>query len=232
MINEITMDSGLKALPLEDRPRERLVNFGAKALSNSELLAILIRTGTNQKSALELASEILAKLGGMRGLTHSEIAELKTIKGIGESKACQIIASLELAKRINNQPLHGYQKFSAPDDVYNYVIAELAFAEREHFLVLGLNSKNYIIGKHLVSIGTLNQTLVHPREVFNWAIKNKCAHIIIVHNHPSGSVEPSEEDIRLTARIINAGKIIGIDVLDHVIVSRDAYYSLKANEKM
>ncbi len=226
------MSNVMKALPFEDRPRERLLNFGPKALSNSELLAILIRTGTSGKSALNLASEVLLKLGGVRGLTHSEIGELKQIKGIGKSKACQIIASLELARRINCQPVHGYYHFTSPADVYDYVIAELAFEEREHFIVVGLNTKNYIIGKHLVSVGTLNQTLVHPREVFSWAIKNKCAAIIVVHNHPSGLVKPSDEDIKLTQRILEAGKIIGIELLDHVIVSRDNYYSLKANQDM
>ncbi len=219
-------------LPMEDRPRERLISKGAKVLSNSELLAIILRTGSKEQSAIQLAGNLLANCDGIAGLSKLEVAELEQVKGIGKSKACQIIASFELAKRINNSSNSNAFSFSAPVDVYNYVVTEIGFEDREHFVVIGLNTKNQIIGKYIVSVGTLNQTLVHPREVFAWAIKHKCAAIIVAHNHPSGSVEPSDEDLRLTERIIDAGRIIGIELLDHVVVSRDAYYSLKANGNM
>ncbi len=222
----------IKAMPSLDMPQERLIQFGAKALSNSELIAIIIRTGTAEKSAINLASELLKNSGGLKGLVSSEVDQLRTIKGIGQSKACQILASMEIAKRVSGKTDLKPVKFSGPQDVYNYVIGDLKFADRENFLVVGLNTKNVIIGRHLVSIGTLNQTLVHPREVFNWAIKINCASIVVVHNHPSGSVEPSPEDILLTERIAESGKILGIKVLDHIIVSNDNYYSLKANGKM
>ncbi len=208
------------------------MQLGAKALSNSELIAIIIRTGTAEKSAINLASEVLKQSGGLRGLVSSEVAQLRRVKGIGQSKACQIVASIEIAKRVSGKGQGRAVKFCEPQDVYDYVIGELKFADRENFLVVGLNSKNVIIGRHLVSIGTLNQTLVHPREVFNWAIKISCASIVVVHNHPSGSVEPSAEDIALTARIVEAGKILGIKVLDHIVVGNDGYYSLKANGKI
>ncbi len=222
----------IKAMPSIDMPQERLMQYGAKALSNSELIAIIIRTGTAEKSAIHLASELLNNSGGLKGLAGSEVEQLRAIKGIGQSKACQILASMEIAKRVSGKNSLQRVKFSGPQDVYNYVISDLKFADRENFLVVGLNTKNVIIGRHLVSIGTLNQTLVHPREVFNWAIKINCASIVVVHNHPSGSVEPSTEDILLTERIIESGKILGIKVLDHIIVSNDNYYSLKANGKM
>ncbi len=219
----------IKAMPSFDMPQERLIKLGPRALSNSELIAIIIRTGTNDKSAIGLAAELLKNSGGLKGLVGSEVDQLRRIKGIGQSKACQIVASIEIAKRVSGRADQPAVKFTAPQDVYDYVIGELKFADRENFLVVGLNSKNVIIGRHLVSIGTLNQTLVHPREVFNWAIKINCASIVVVHNHPSGSVEPSAEDILLTERIVEAGKILGIKVLDHIIVSNDSYYSLKAN---
>ncbi len=222
----------IKEMPQSDMPQERLIHKGAKALSNSELIAIIIRTGTVQKSAISLAAELLEHSGGLRGLIGSEVNQLRRVKGIGQSKACQIVASVELAKRVNGQIDFKATQFNGPADVYNYVIGELKFADRENFLVVGLNTKNVIIGRHLVSIGTLNQTLVHPREVFNWAIKMNCAAIIVVHNHPSGFVEPSAEDIALTSRIVEAGRILGIKVLDHIIVGNDDYYSLKANGKM
>ncbi len=222
----------IKAMPSFDMPQERLMKLGPRALSNSELIAIIIRTGTAQKSAINLAAELLNHSGGLKGLVGSEVEQLRKVKGIGQSKACQIMASIEIAKRVSGKGDGRPVKFNEPLDVYNYVIGELKFADRENFLVIGLNSKNVIMGRHLVSIGTLNQTLVHPREVFNWAIKINCASIVVVHNHPSGSVEPSTEDIMLTERIIEAGKILGIKVLDHIIVSNDGYYSLKANGKM
>lgn len=226
------MHMAIKALNSEDMPRERLINNGPKMLSNSELLAILLRTGTIEKSALGLAAEILSISGGLKGLIEIDIAELQHVKGVGKSKACQIMASLEIARRINHLEKVQEFRFSSPEDVYNYVVNELKFEDREHFLVVGLNTKNVIIGRHLVSIGTLNQTLVHPREVFNWAIKKKCASIVIVHNHPSGHVEPSKEDLFLTERIVEAGKIIGIKVLDHIIVSAKTFYSIKKSGLM
>lgn len=226
------MNVKIKSLPQEEMPRERLLMHGAKTLSNSELLAILLRTGTTNKSAIGLAAELLSTTGGLERLGKVSATELCTIKGIGDGKACQLLASFELARRLNYAPQALRQKFKSPEDVFKYVIDTLKFEDREHFLVVGLNTKNVIIGRHLVSIGTLNQTLVHPREVFNWAIKNRCASVVIVHNHPSGFVEPSREDLMLTERIVEAGKIIGIKVLDHIIVSADSYYSLKSNGKI
>jgi DNA repair protein RadC len=142
------------------------------------------------------------------------------------------MASFELARRYDRSKNKSEFKFTSPEDVFNYVHKELKFENREHFLVIGLNTKNNIIGRHLVSVGTLSQTLVHPREVFNWAIKKSAASIVLAHNHPSGHVEPSREDILLTERMVEAGRIVGIKVVDHIVVGNDEYYSLKANDRM
>ncbi|MCK8060667.1 MULTISPECIES: DNA repair protein RadC [unclassified Fusibacter] len=226
------MHQRIKDLHGEDKPRERLMNNGVKSLTNSELLAIILRTGTKEKSALALSSELLKTLGGLKGLAMADGSELKKISGIGDSKACQLMASFELARRYDCSKIKSDLKFTSPEDVFNYVHKELKFEDREHFLVIGLNTKNNIIGRHVVSVGTLNQTLVHPREVFNWAIKKSAASVVLAHNHPSGHVEPSREDVLLTERMVEAGKIVGIKVVDHIIVGNNEYYSLKANDRM
>lgn len=226
------MHPKIKDMHVSDMPRERLLHLGPDRLSNAELLAVILRTGTAKKNAIALASEVLVSSGGLRGLSKMSAQELKGFKGMGEGKTSQVMAAIELSRRLAGIEKPMRFAFKSPEDVYYYLRNELKFQDREHFLVLGLNTKNEVIGKHLVSIGTLNQTLVHPREVFNWAIKSSAASILLAHNHPSGHVEPSKEDEQLTKRMVEAGQLLGIKVVDHIIIGESNYYSLKANCKM
>ena len=217
----------IKQMAEDERPREKLVKYGANSLSNTELLAILIRTGTKNASAIDVAQQILStNQNGLRVLTDSTVEELSSIKGIGLSKAAQMLAAIELGKRLavisNN-----IQSIKSPKDVSNLFMEEMRYYKKEYFKILLLNTKNEIITSDLVSIGSLNSSLVHPREVFVNAIKKSASSIILVHNHPSGNTRPSEEDINITKRLIEVGKIIGIDVLDHIIIGDGSYCSLK-----
>lgn len=221
-----------KSMASEDMPRERLKHYGSKALSNSELLAIVLGSGTKNQNALAIAGSLLSRYDGILGLSHASPEELMASEGIGPCRALQITACLELAKRLERKPLHTGATFNSPEDVHRYLQQDLMFEDREHFIVLAVNTKNQIIGRHVVSIGTLNQTLVHPREVFNWAIKKSAAGIILAHNHPSGHVQPSREDLVLTKRMVSCGELLGIKVVDHIIIAHHHFYSLKANEQL
>ncbi len=220
----------IKEMPEYERPREKLIRYGSETLSNSELLAILIRTGSKEQSALELANTVLSSdNNGIRFLANCTVEELNTIKGIGKSKACQIIAAIELGKRLSRSTLESKKAIRSPKDVKDIFIDDMRFLEKEHFKVVFLNTKNEVIAFETISIGSLNASIVHPREVFNRAIKKSSASIILLHNHPSGNCEPSKEDINVTKRLIEAGKIIGIEVLDHIIIGDGDYFSLKEN---
>ncbi|MCT4562811.1 MAG: DNA repair protein RadC [Maledivibacter sp.] len=227
------MDSGgltIKSMPENERPREKLIRYGVHTLSNSELLAILIRIGYKERSALELANVLLSHAdSGIRFLANCTVQELSEIKGIGKTKACQIIAAVELGNRLSRSLLEMKKTIKSPRDVTDMVINDMRFLEKEHFKVIFLNTKNEIIAYETISIGSLNASIVHPREVFNRAIKKSSASIILLHNHPSGNPEPSKEDINITKRLIKAGEIIGIDVLDHIIIGDGNYFSLKEN---
>jgi len=217
----------IKDLPTDERPREKLYKYGTKYLSNSELLAILIRTGSKAKTALEVSQNLLAldKMG-LAYLSQCSVDELSTIEGIGKCKASQILAAIEIGKRIsvhNNEVV----KINSPLDVVNLLMEELKFKKREYFKIIMLNTKNVIITIENISIGSLNSSIVHPREVFKEAIKRSSASIILVHNHPSGDPTPSKEDISITNRLIECGEIIGIKVLDHIVIGYNKYTSLK-----
>ncbi|GFR34896.1 RadC family protein [Thermobrachium celere] len=217
----------IKDIPIEERPRERLIKYGESALSNAELLAIILRTGTKSESALDLAKKILSKYGGITFLANSSVFELSKIRGIGFAKACQIKACIELGKRLNSFKGQEKVKITCPEDVALLVMDEMRFLTKEHFRVIFLNTKNYVIQVKDISIGSLNSSIVHPREVFLEAIKQSSASIILCHNHPSGDPNPSSEDINITKRLIDAGKILGIEVLDHLIIGDGKYISLK-----
>lgn len=227
------MDNGsltIKNMPENERPREKLIRYGPHTLSNSELLAILIRIGYKEHSALELANILLSHDDkGIRFLANCTVQELSKIKGIGKTKACQIIAAVELGNRLSRSLLEMKKKIKSPMDVTDMFINHMRFLEKEHFKVIFLNTKNEIIAYETISIGSLNASIVHPREVFNRAIKKSSASIILLHNHPSGNPEPSKEDINITKRLIKAGEIIGIEVLDHIIIGDGNYFSLKEN---
>lgn len=220
----------IKEMPENERPREKLIRYGCHTLSNSELLAILIRTGSKEHSALELANILLSyDDNGIRFLANCTVEELSVIKGIGHSKACQIIAAVELGNRLSRSRLELKRTIKSPEDVTNIFVNDMRFLEKEHFKVIFLNTKNEIIAYETISIGSLNSSIVHPREVFNRAIKKSSASLILLHNHPSGNPEPSKEDIHITKRLVEAGKIIGIEVLDHIIIGDGEYFSLKEN---
>ena len=218
----------MRKLPKEERPREKLFYYGAEKLSNAELLAILIRNGTKNQSSLDLANEILSFSDkGLRFIADCTIEELCNIKGIGIAKACQIIAAVELGKRIATKPEKNLINVGSPQLVSKLFMEEMRYLKKEVFRVLMLNVKNEIIKIEEVSVGILNSALVHPREVFVNAIRKNASSVLLVHNHPSGNPKPSKEDITLTRRLTEAGEIIGIQVLDHVIIGDGEYISLK-----
>ncbi|SKC64456.1 RadC family protein [Maledivibacter halophilus] len=218
----------IKKMPENERPREKLIRYGPQTLSNIELLAILIRTGSREQSALELANVLLSHHEkGIRYLANCTVEELSEIKGIGTSKACQILAAVELGNRLSRSSLEIKRTIKSPKDVTDMFINDMRFLEKEHFKVIFLNTKNEIITFETISIGSLNASIVHPREVFKRAIKKSSASIILLHNHPSGNPQPSKEDINITKRLIEAGQIIGIEVLDHIIIGDGNYFSLK-----
>ncbi|MGL4336853.1 MAG: RadC family protein [Turicibacter sp.] len=217
----------IRDLPHEERPRERLLNDGAPFLSNAELLAILLRTGTRNQSAVRLAQAILQKTEGLKLLNEITIEELIKIKGVGQNKAIEILACIELGKRISKSRQIKADAILSPSDCVSFLSADMKHLTQEHFVVLFLDTKNYIVGKKTIFIGSLNKAIVHPREVFRAAIKRSSASIICAHNHPSGDPTPSEQDIQLTHRLVEAGELIGIKVLDHVIIGDEQFVSLK-----
>ncbi|HEY4389935.1 MAG TPA: DNA repair protein RadC [Paenibacillus sp.] len=217
----------LRDLPSEERPRERMMEFGAGALSQAELLAILLRTGTKNESAVHMAQRILSNIGGIRGLVDLSLDELTEMKGIGMAKAVQIKAGIELGQRLAKSRLPEAVSIRSPHDAANILMEQLRYLSKEHFVCLFLNTKNHIIAQETLSIGSLNASIVHPREVFRAAIKCSSASIVCAHNHPSGDPTPSPEDIQMTRRLCEAGEIVGIDVLDHVVIGDGQFVSLK-----
>ncbi len=216
----------IKELPLEGRPRERLSIFGPDALSDAELLAIILRSGTKNLSALELAYQILKEVSGIKGLAKKNFNELARFRGIGLAKAAQIIASFELSRRIGSSSDKKI-KMKSPQEVASYLIPKLRSLNKEYFGILILDSKNKLKKDVFISVGDLNSSIVHPREIFHEAILELASSIILYHNHPSGEPEPSDIDRQLTSKIVQAGKILSIDVLDHVIVGDGSYFSFK-----
>ena len=206
----------IKDISLEQRPRERLKIKGLDGLNDSELLAIILQNGTNGENVIDLSHRLIASFG-LEKLNSLSLTELMKIKGIKLGKASKLVAAFELSKRINSGKI--CEKIvKNPSDIASYYIEKLKDLKKEHFIAVFLDSKNKIIKDEVISIGTLNSSLVHPREVFKEAIKNSANSIILVHNHPSGSVEPSDEDYRVNKVLIEAGNLVGIKVLDHLIV--------------
>jgi DNA repair protein RadC len=215
-------------LPKPERPRERLQKFGAEALSAQELLALVIGRGIPKKSVMNIAQELLTKFGNIKAISQATIEELSQIRGIGLAKAAQIKACFELGKREELEPETKDFDIKDPEAVVKAIRASIKNKAQEHFKLILLNPRNKIIGISTISIGTLNASLVHPREVFNDAITHSAASVVLAHNHPSGDPEPSEDDITITKRLIEAGKILGIEVIDHIIIGKNDYYSFKA----
>ena len=220
----------IKEMPVSERPQEKLLYGGVKGLSNSELLALIIRTGSTDRSAIQLAEEVISYTSDNIGdLGMAEVRELTDINGIGEAKACSIVAAMELSKRLKSDRLAGSkQRLRDSRDVADMLMDELAGEKREVFMAINLNTKLQIESKSLISIGNLDSAPVHPREVFAPAVKRGAAAVIVAHNHPSGDPTPSSQDIEVTVRLKEASEIIGIKLLDHVIVGNGRFTSMKS----
>ncbi len=230
MKNELDFQKGfmIKELPETERPREKLYNHGPESLSNEELLAIIIRTGSRTESAIELSKRVLSRDNrGLVYLRDTTLQELMENKGIGECKASQILAAIEIGKRINRKTAVDRVRINQPATVSDLFMDEMRYLQKEHFRIILLDTKNQIISMEEISIGTLNASIVHPRDVFKIAIKRNSNSIILIHNHPSGDPTPSKEDINITNRLLEVGDLVGIKVLDHIIIGDNNYISFK-----
>ncbi|PNZ28198.1 DNA repair RadC family protein [Staphylococcus petrasii] len=216
----------IKDMATSELPRERLIQQGAKSLSNSELLAILINTGRQGYSSIDIANDIMNKYPNLKELKQLSIDDLVKIKGIGTYKATTLKAAFELGERMNTRSTHEKVKIKSPKDVADMMMAKMKDLTQEHFIALFLNSKNVVMKEEVIYKGTLNSSVIHPREVFNAAIRASSNAIIVVHNHPSGDVTPSKEDIATTIRLKECGHILGIDLLDHIIIGDQKFTSL------
>ncbi len=217
----------VKELPIDDRPREKLTLRGVQSLTDTELIAILLRTGTKGKSVIQVAQDLIQKSGGLNNLTSQTSEAIQKQLGIGKDKAATLIAAFEISRRIDAQKkLFSIKKITSPGDIAEIFIPLLRDKVKEEFYVVCLNSANKITKMELISVGNLNASVVHPREVFKVAVENNSANIILLHNHPSGNSEPSNEDISLTRKMVEAGKIMDIQVFDHIIIAGNKFTSL------
>ena len=216
-------------LPLSERPRERLLKLGSEALSAQEILALILGRGIRGESVMMTSQKLLSRFGNLKGVANASVEELIQTRGIGPAKAAQMKAALELSKRLEADVDEKPQPvLKSPEDVAAVMRSKLKGKKKEHFWVICLDTRNRLINCKPVSIGSLDTSIVHPREVFKEAVSSSSSSVIFVHNHPSGDPEPSKEDVELTKRLAKAGEIVGIDVLDHIIVCDKSYLSLKA----
>ncbi len=215
-------------LPVSERPRERLQKFGAEALSAQEILALILGRGVSGESVMVTGQRLLSRFGNLKGIAGASLEELFQVKGIGLAKASQIKAAFELASRLESYSETGKKPIvKTPEDVVSLLRGRLKDKKKEYFVVLLLDTRNQLIKTSEVSVGSLDASIVHPREVFKEAITGSAASVIFAHNHPSGDPAASEDDIRLTKRLVEVGEIVGIDVLDHIIIGDNNYLSLK-----
>lgn len=214
-----------------ERPRERLLLYGANVLSNEELLAILLATGIKDQSVLSLAHEVLKSIENLADIKQLTVHELMHIKGIKVAKATTLMAAIELGRRLAKPIMDIKPKITSPYDVYYMLSPDLMHLDQEHFIVLYLNVKSELIKEDTVYIGTLNQMVIHPRDILKKALKYAAAAMILVHNHPSGNSEPSKADIQTTHQLMRAADIMGIDIMDHLILGKKEFYSIKENKK-
>lgn len=220
----------IRDLPHGERPRERLQQYGPKSLSNTELIAILLRTGLKGENVLSLSSRLLVRFKGLSGLGRSTFAELCSERGVSEAKACQLLAALELGRRFVSLDPQERATIHSPQDVANLVAAEMAALEQEHLKVLLLNTKNEVTSIQEIYVGNVNSSVVRASEVFRPAVRDNVPSIIVVHNHPSGDPTPSREDVTITGLLVSAGQLLGIELLDHVVIGGGNRY-VSLNEK-
>ena len=223
----------IKDIPNRERPRERLKKYGSSALSDQELLAIILKSGTHNKSVKDLALDILKTYDDISKLKDITISKLTKIKGIGEVKALELIATIELGKRVflNTEKKEGI-RLSNAEEIYYYIKYIFLDKKQEYFYALYFNNKQELIDKKLLFIGTINKSVVHPREVFKEAYLYSASSIVCIHNHPSGDTNPSPEDIYFTNNLVTIGKIHGVFVVDHIIIGRTSFYSFYENGKI
>lgn len=220
----------IKDIPLSDRPRERLLKVGASSLSNEELLSIIIKTGTKEKSSKMIALDILNMVGGIEGVAKLDYNAIKKIKGIGHVKAIELLATIELSKRLNTSVSSiNNIKFTNPNIIFEYYKNTLGKSKQEHFCAIYLDSSKKIVKEKVLFKGTVNHSMVHPREVFKEAYKCDATAIICIHNHPSGNVTPSRDDLETTVKLMEIGKLFNIHIIDHIIISDTGYYSFFEN---
>ena len=219
----------LSELPINERPREKALKYGVSTLSNRELLAILLRSGINNISSLELADNILIKSNGLKGIRQLGINELKKIKGIQDVKAIELLVTFELANRILYQESLDKNVVSSPESLINWLRLEIGYLKQENFVVIFLDTKHHIIDYKIVFKGTLNASLVHAREIYKEAISKSASAIIVSHNHPSGDCTPSKADIEVSERLYDVGNLMEIRLIDHIIVSENDYFSFAKN---
>lgn len=217
----------IQDLPANERPRERLQSYGAKALSNAELLAIILRIGSQGLSAVVLGQKLLADFAGLRGLATAGIGDICEQRGIGPAKAVQIKAALELGRRLVIEAPEERPQITSPADAANLIMLDMSLLEQEHLWVMLLDTKNHVLDVVKVYQGSVNASLIRVAELFREAIKRNCAAIIIAHNHPSGDPTPSPEDVRVTHQMVDAGKLLDVEVLDHLVIGHQRFVSLK-----
>jgi DNA repair protein RadC len=214
-------------MPTGERPRERLRHYGAEALSTAEVIAILLRTGSKGENVLDLATRLLVEFGGLGGLARATLSELSAIKGVGEAKAAQLKAGLEIGRRLLIAAPRERPQITSPADAANLLMLEMGHLEQEHLRVLLLDTKNQVLASPVVYKGNVNTSVIRIAELFRAAIRHNSTALIMAHNHPSGDPTPSPEDVRVTRQIIEAGNMLDIEVLDHLVIGQGRYVSLK-----
>uniref|UniRef100_C6E7M5 DNA repair protein RadC n=1 Tax=Geobacter sp. (strain M21) TaxID=443144 RepID=C6E7M5_GEOSM len=231
------MSGGIKCWPEKERPREKLMQHGASFLSEAELLALILKSGdaASGRSALDLGRELMLQFGSLSLLADASCSEIQKVKGIGPAKATCILAALDLARRIkerDRRPIESLTRFTSASQVFEHLNPEFRDRHKEQFMALLLDGKNRIISRAQISEGSLNQSIVHPREVFNVAVRNSAAAMILLHNHPTGDPAPSPEDMEVTRRLCEAGQLLGIRVLDHIIIGENEFYSFAEHGRL
>lgn len=217
----------VKEMPTDERPRERMAHVGPQALSAAELLAIILRTGVGGENVLTMANRLLSQYGGVGGLARADFSQLAAEHGLGPAKTAQILAALELGRRLMAENPEERFQIRAPSDAANLLMPMLGHKEQEHFVVLYLDTRNRVLEHELLYKGSLNTSLVRIAEVFRGAVRRNCAGVIVAHNHPSGDPAPSPEDVALTRRLVEAGKLLEVDLLDHLVIGQNRFVSLR-----